>query len=146
MIYSKFLNLKNFFLDILTANQVKIINSKLTTSQPIINVPSSSSILTSVNIVPPSIPSIACFDLYKNCDKLAMHGYCESALNSLYMSKNCAKTCGKCTYSNTINQNIEKCIDDQILCSNWAALGLCKFYPFNQYMHSKCALSCNICK
>lgn len=75
-----------------------------------------------------------------------MRGHCESLFNNIFMLNNCPKTCNKCVNLNIINQNFENCKDSQTWCVGWAATGLCEFHPFQHYMHSKCMLSCQVCK
>ncbi|BHF60770.1 metalloendopeptidase activity [Sparganum proliferum] len=82
--------------------------------------------------------SAACKDIYafpKECVGWAARGECQK--NPIWMSANCAKSCGKCSETNT------NCKDLNEHCPQWQKANECKKNP--GYMEPNCPKSCGLC-
>ncbi|BHF60788.1 hypothetical protein SprV_0100375400 [Sparganum proliferum] len=86
--------------------------------------------------------SATCEDTYvspKDCIAWAARGECQK--NPIWMSANCAKSCGKCGGSNTKKDS--DCKDLNEHCPQWQKANECKKNP--GYMEPNCPKSCGLC-
>ncbi|KAI6215534.1 Metalloendopeptidase [Aphelenchoides besseyi] len=89
---------------------------------------------------------VNCVNLRDDCDFLAARGHCISAFGRMFMSVNCALTCGQCKLPSPSNLAVVvRCEDERAWCSSWASNGMCKVFLFNSYMQSRCSKSCKHC-
>ncbi|KAI6220098.1 Metalloendopeptidase [Aphelenchoides fujianensis] len=87
-----------------------------------------------------------CNDLRDDCVFLAGRGHCISAFGRMFMSVNCAQTCGRCQPPQpAVNVVAPRCEDDRSWCSDWAGNGMCTVFLFRNYMKDRCPRSCGHC-